>query len=89
MFRFLKTLSRVNSKDCSYIIYLHYIHPEKQALCWRKICSSHTKKHAMRRAKRLQDKKQYDIIEIQKKFFCKEQDKFLGKTIRTLSLIHI
>ena len=49
---------------------------------WKKLSATHNMKRALKHARLLNTKKEYERVEVKKCFFCDHEKRVVGKTIR-------
>ncbi|MCK5384684.1 MAG: hypothetical protein KAJ29_03845 [Alphaproteobacteria bacterium] len=100
MFCFLKKLiskhpppactEKAETKNSSkYAVYIFYPNPNKNCSPqWRKVGATHSAKRAVKQARLLHKKQQYQRIEVKECSFSKDQNRNLCKTIRVYNKKH-
>ena len=83
MLKFLTQPIENTKQATQYSVYIY--HDNQYGKClpkWQRVSATHNIKRAIKHAKLLHQKNQYKKIEVKKRFFCKHEKKFIGKTVR-------
>lgn len=83
MLKFLTQPIGTTAYSTQYSVYIY--HDNQYGKClpkWQRVSATHNIKRAIKHAKLLHRTNQYKKIEIKKRFFCKHENKFIGKTMR-------